>query len=325
MSTSAFGGPLFIVGLPRSGTKLLRDLLNQNPRFSVPEAETQFIPYFVRKYGTPPPFDEKDMFDSFCGELQRSTFFRYMKERGFTFNGDALAQATDVRDWSSIFEYVLRSFGPRQDSRDVIFGDKTPRYLEAMGLLKEIFPAARFLHIIRDPRDSSLSAWRAWGLHPYGVAQRWQESLQSHRSAGDRLGDYMEIRYEDLITNAEDTLRDVCGFLGCSFVPQMLRLSRSNENTGAARAKTEILSDNMNKFWDGLSARQIKRIEEIAFDQMLDLGYDIHLAERSRQLSDVARFVVEKRNSVAFLLWKVESRGLKETAQYVMTRGARRP
>jgi hypothetical protein len=325
VSISPFGGPLFIVGLPRSGTKLLRDLLNQNPRFSIPEAETQFIPYFVRKYGTPPPFDQRHIFDSFCGELQRSTFFRYMQERGFTFSGQALAQAADLRDWSSIIESLLRSFGPRPEARDAIFGDKTPRYLEAMGLLKEIFPAARFLHIIRDPRDSSLSAWRAWGLHPYGVAQRWLESLESQRKVGSRLGDYMELRYEDLITNAEATLRNVCRFLGCSFVPQMLRLSRSNENTGAAREKTEIISDNMNKYWHGLSTRQIRRIEEITFDQMIDLGYDIHLADRSRQLSDAAQFVVEKRNSMAFLLWKVESRGLKETVQYVMTRGARRP
>jgi hypothetical protein len=81
----------------------------------------------------------------------------------------------------------------------------------------------------------------------------------------------------------------------------------------------------MNKYWHGLSTRQIRRIEEITFDQMIDLGYDIHLADRSRQLSDAAQFVVEKRNSMAFLLWKVESRGLKETVQYVMTRGARRP
>ena len=41
-------GPLFIVGMPRSGTKLLRGLLNQHPRIRIPDFETEFAPFLVR-------------------------------------------------------------------------------------------------------------------------------------------------------------------------------------------------------------------------------------------------------------------------------------
>ena len=321
---SSFNGPVFIVGLPRSGTKLLRDLLNQNPRIRIPEVETHFIPYLVRKYGVPPRFEREGLFHSFSNELRQSMFFRYMQEQGHTFNPDDLVRCADLREWSSIFEYLLRSCGPNGETRDVIFGDKTPDYLEAMDLLKEVFPAARFLHIIRDPRDCCLSAARAWGLHPYRTADRWQRIVKAQRGVGRTIGDYMEIRYEDLILGTEEVLRSVCQFLECDYVPEMLYLSRSNEKTGDARGRTDIISDNMNKFWEGFSERQIRRVEEIAYYQMLDLGYKIYLAEGPRPLKGGMSHVLRGRNFLAFLRWKAGSRGLVEAVLYFLTRKTRR-
>jgi len=53
MTTDIFTGPLFILGMPRSGTKLLRDLLNRNPKIGVPTSETDFIPYLIKPFGNP--------------------------------------------------------------------------------------------------------------------------------------------------------------------------------------------------------------------------------------------------------------------------------
>ena len=309
-----------MVGLPRSGTKLLRDLLNRNPRISIPEEETHFIPYFVRTYGDPPRFieDRRDL-DRFCQELQQSPFTRKIHKRGYTLSVDDLRKKADLRDWASIFEYVLRSSAPGSRDGDFIFGDKTPKYVNAMGLLKGIFPAARFVHIIRDARDCCVSSRKAWGLHPYETADRWQETLQHQRRLGRSMGDYLEIRYEDLITDTEEILRGVCGFLDCDFVPEMLRLAKSNEVLGETRGRAEVVVGNMNKFWSEFSMRQIRRIEEIALDQMLDLGYEVYLAERPRPLSGASRFVLRKRNAFNLLRRKAERQGVKETVRFLLT------
>jgi len=61
MKKSNFFGPLFIIGMPRSGTKLLRDLMNQNPKIGIPAAETHFIPFMIKKFGDPPNFYEDSL------------------------------------------------------------------------------------------------------------------------------------------------------------------------------------------------------------------------------------------------------------------------
>ena len=52
-----FLGPVFIVGMPRSGTTLMRALLNQHPRVSLALTESHFIPYFIKSFGDPPPLE----------------------------------------------------------------------------------------------------------------------------------------------------------------------------------------------------------------------------------------------------------------------------
>lgn len=317
-----FKGPVFVIGFPRSGTKLLRDLLNRNPRVSIPEAESQFIPYFVRKYGMRPRFDQGDTFARFCDAIEKSAFIAYMRERGYSFDPQALG--TKLDDWSSIFEHLLRYYGPKCASDGVLFGDKTPEYLRAMRLLKDVFPNGRFVHIIRDPRDCCLSAAKAWGLHPYGTADRWHRTLRSQRKVGRSIGDYVEILYEELISDTEQTLRSVCRFLECEFVPDMLSLSKSNENAGDARGRTDVVTDNMNKFWKGFSEPQIRRIEEIALDQMIDLGYEVYLARKPKPLNGVMGFALRWKNSLSFLQAKTKTQGLKEGAKHLLSRGMRR-
>jgi len=73
-----FNGPIFIVGLSRSGTKLLRDLITQHPKIRMPPVETQFIPHFVEKYGNPPQF--LNGFRGFYAQLLKTPFcWRMMK------------------------------------------------------------------------------------------------------------------------------------------------------------------------------------------------------------------------------------------------------
>jgi hypothetical protein len=123
---TSFQGPLFIVGMPRSGTKLMRALLNQHPRISLTLAESHFIPYFIKKFGTPPPFEDPDKLQRFVETFLRTAFFRTMQRAGYEFNRQEFMRQAPQASWSAIFEYLLRQFGAKPARPDVIWGDKTP-------------------------------------------------------------------------------------------------------------------------------------------------------------------------------------------------------
>ena len=72
-----YRGPVFIIGMPRSGTKLLRDVLNRNAKVAIMEIESHFIPYMVHVFGDPPEFGSGGM-NSFIHTFKRTTFYLNM-------------------------------------------------------------------------------------------------------------------------------------------------------------------------------------------------------------------------------------------------------
>src|SRR5919106_496928 len=122
----AFQGPVFIVGMPRSGTKLMRALLNQHPQINLTLAESHFIPYFLKKFGDPPRFRTRQDLNPFVRELKQTAFFSTMSKAGYTLDESTFLQNVDYTKWSTIFEHVFRHFGSKRAKRDTIWGDKTP-------------------------------------------------------------------------------------------------------------------------------------------------------------------------------------------------------
>ena len=195
-----FAGPVFVVGMPRSGTKLLRDLLNRHPEISIPVCETHFIPYFFEKFGEDPPFQSNEDFQQFLDELMETNFITDLKEKGSHLNRTQYFQQVDIRSWQSIYEYLFKQLGPKPVMEKTIWGDKTPGYLMHMPLLKQLFPKAKFIHIVRDPRDYCNSVRNTWGKSIYRAAQRWVSAISKARTDIAEFNfDYQEIQYENLL------------------------------------------------------------------------------------------------------------------------------
>jgi hypothetical protein len=120
-----------------------------------------------------------------------------------------------------------------------IVGDKTPGYVREMGLLHDLFPHARFVHLVRDGRDVCLSAldWErkaeqfrrrfpTWDAAPVSTAGLWWRShVLEGRESGRRLDSrlYLELRYEALVADPEGECRRLCDFLDVAFDRAMLR------------------------------------------------------------------------------------------------------
>jgi hypothetical protein len=109
------------------------------------------------------------------------------------------------------------------------YADKTPEYVCSMKTIGSLLPEARFIHLIRDGRDvaqSLCSAARGFGVTDLaGALIFWERRVITGRRQGGRLGRrrYREVRYEDLISDPEAVLRDICSFVQLDYQPRMLK------------------------------------------------------------------------------------------------------
>jgi hypothetical protein len=205
----------FVVGVTRSGTTLLRLMLDAHPELAVPP-ETHFLPELIKasreRAATPQELAEQVITERHWGDfaLDADAF------RGRV-AGLHRAHAGDV---ARVFYelYAEKQGKPR-------WGDKTPQYLNRMRKIERAIPEARFVHLIRDGRDAALSRAKRVLKDPppqSQVAARWRKRILKARENSKRLGHYMEARYEDLVTDPEPTLRRVCEFVELDYDAAML-------------------------------------------------------------------------------------------------------
>ena len=126
------------------------------------------------------------------------------------------------------------------------YGNKTPKHVLHMPEIAELFPEARFVHIVRDGRDVALS-YLSKDFGPSDVrsaADVWRARVERGRADGARLGErrYAELRYEDLLTDPEAELRTICAFLDLPFDDAMLRYHENGPVPSLRRDPNEHLA-----------------------------------------------------------------------------------
>jgi hypothetical protein len=270
-----FQGPLFIVGMPRSGTKLLREMLNGHTRIRIPEVETNCYPYWVARWDRWGPIDTPPRFEQFYRECVRLPFFSQIHERGLELEWPVWFEACRAFTPSGVFEALLKSvLSIPLNDRSTIWGDKSPSYIRHIRLLNREFPDARIIHIIRDVRDYALSMRKAWGKSPVRAAQRWHDDIAQARADGINVGrNYKEIRYEELISEPRATLICICDFLEIEFQDRLMNLHRAPENIGAAAGLNTVLHNNSGKYVTQMPAKMVVEIERVSCVQLRDMHY----------------------------------------------------
>ena len=205
----------FVVGMNRSGTTLLRMMLDAHPELVIPP-ETHFVPDLIkatRKRGAKP-----------ADALEAMRSHREWQDFGFS-DAEALAWLEALPKLEpgpavrAFYEaYAARAGKPR-------WGEKTPRYVLKMPLIARHLPEARFVHVIRDGRDVALSVLDRTvreDVDAAEVARRWRRKIERAWEDSPKLDHYLEVRYEDLVADSRPVLETVCRFIELDFDPAML-------------------------------------------------------------------------------------------------------
>jgi hypothetical protein len=311
-TTSLWTGPLFVVGMPRSGTKLLRGLLTQHARIRIPDIETDFFPFLVRhvrEFGQPAgDADFAHLFDA----LRGATYFSYRARRTPPFCWQGWRHECDGHyDAAGLFEGFVRYETDCARTSGGVWGDKSPAYVRYADMLLEHFPQARLVHIVRDVRDYCISIKKTWRKDMRRAAHEWARDVaRVHQLCVAQPQNCIEVTYEDLLQTPEAVMRRLTTFLELEPTGEsMVRLAKPVEKRGDAAGRTEIMRDNFSKYSERLSPRQIGAIEALAFDTMQLVGYQPLYADRQKQLGALEQRLLRLKDGVSLLAHSTRKQG----------------
>ena len=293
-------GPFFVVGVPRSGTTLLTMLLNAHSRIAVaPETH-----YFNRLWKKCSPR---------CMRSKRGVgryldlVFGSMLPRDLGLGADELAtirediESTDPPSHRVILDALLSSYARARDAD--IWGEKTPLHVNYVSAIRAEFPDAPIIHVIRDPRDilASLQSvpWARRGRLYYVAWWRRCARIADH-VIQPPVGGYLEVRYEDLLSRPEATVRAMCRIVGVDFESTMLEYHTRSERPSDVASEfwksknlDPIDPGNTGKWKSRLTTAEAGMVELVAGRQMRSKGYDTSRARCAASMGLLAYCVVE--------------------------------
>jgi Sulfotransferase family len=218
--------PFFIVGAQRSGTTMLRLMLNRHPDLSVP-FESGFVTDFFKRLKSYGDLKDADNARRLLIDIAKHPL---AQKGGFITDVDAIL-STRVENYADLVNAIFRAHARARDKAR--WGDKTPGYVTDLEVIWKLFPGCLVIHLVRDGRDVAISNQHIeWGIHSIPrAAEDWRWKTTLGHKVGTVLGDhYLELRYEDLILQTEPALRRVCDFLHVAFQPEMLRYHETGES-----------------------------------------------------------------------------------------------
>lgn len=263
-------GPVFVVGMPRSGTTLMRSILNAHPSMAL-APETHFINHWMQVHRHTNLADPED-FDRFWGEYTVTNQYRWLgldpddtKER---------IHAAGTPTFRSIFTTLLDGFAETQGKQRS--GEKTPDNYRHLDVLFEWYPTARVIYMIRDPRAvvASFKALdRAWTDKPIEeVAARWRRSAEraEQKNKDERV---VLVRYSELVNAPSEAVRRICEHVREPFDARMLE-SRATNPTKAWKADSAITTDSLERWRHELTEEEIAVTEHLSRGPFDRLGFE---------------------------------------------------
>jgi hypothetical protein len=214
----------FVIGAARSGTTLLRMMLDAHGQLALP-FETQLLPELI---------DAAEAGASPAGLAEQLTTHRRWPDFGLDAEEmRASFLALEPFDLGEAMRGFYRAYAASQGKPR--WGDKSPGYSLHIRRIAALLPEAHFVHLIRDGRDVRLSQLRRGTNHPSPAkhARRWKRRVKKGRRQGGKVPHYIEVRYESLIADPEPELRRICDFVALDFDPAMLSYhERATERLG---------------------------------------------------------------------------------------------
>jgi hypothetical protein len=290
--------PVFVCGHPKSGTSLVRSLLDSHPQLVVYPEETMFFRRYLPKAQglgleeklaladqflihifewnqTDPPAHQAGFLDRDYSDISLDAVSRAMRQfvdEQYRHDGDILSAA-------------ILAFGKisgQLNENTVRWVEKTPFTEYYVEQILSWWPDALFIQVVRDPRDNFVSYQRKhtdWSARTF--AESWTRSTQSGLDSQKKYGaeQYWVLRYEQLIQSPDDVIRALCKFVGISDHPTLKMPTRNSKAWGGNSMFGEQfkqISSSPGGRWKGsMSVDDLVLIEGLARSCMRSMNYEL--------------------------------------------------
>lgn len=303
--------PIFMIGTQRSGSNLLRLMLNQLPDIVAPHP-----PHVLHRmmpissvYGD---LRKDENFASLVDDVCRLVELNPVPWEGVTLDRKKVAAHCRERSVVAVYGAVYQVLADALQARTWLC--KSMQNTSFLPQIAGYFPSAKYIYLYRDGRDVAVSFRKAvvGEKHFYHIAKEWADTQRlalKHRDSvpADR---FASVSYEELTAKPEQTMQKLCAFLEADYHPSMLEYHSSEEAKRAADSSAlwgnvikPIMTDNTRKFLREASAEDISIFESVAGDVLDALGYERAYVRRGE----------ERRFTPADLRWfDIENKRLKE-------------
>ena len=270
-------GSIYVGGLDRSGKTTMSAFLTSHSQIAIPAVGSNMWSYFYLQYGNLAKPENLER----C--LQAMLCYKHVK----FLQPDAARIREEFSQgpptYARLFEIFLIHFAEREGK---------PRWGAQTGLIERYVPQlidsyedVRIIHMLRDPRDrylASLELWPEGRGRAGGASARWLYSTRlAERHAQRYPAQFTVVRFEDLITDTEATMRRCCSFVGATFEPAMLemagapRLRDRLTTTASQEDESAMLSaDHIGRFRGRVPSAEVAFIQGRAGRCMARHGYE---------------------------------------------------
>lgn len=279
--------PIFLGGCPRSGTTLLRTMLHAHPDLAIPR-ETHFVleAYWRRaQWGDLADESNRRRLANWIVDDYRTTRFRRLELDPDEARRRLMAAPPTL---GSIVGTAFIMYA--EQHKATRWGDKRPMHVEELPAIFAMFPDVQFVNIVRDPRAVIASMRKLGWLEQWfdgtivGAADRWLWSVRAGRRARRRYRDdqFLELRYEDLLTDPAGHLERICRFTGLTddHLDAMLRFHDVADIPDRQHGKFHPLLNKpltmeaAHSWTSWLSDGEVAFIEQVLKAPMARYGYD---------------------------------------------------
>lgn len=290
--------PVFIVSSGRSGTTLLRNLLNASNQIVFPY-ESDFI---ARAY---PFYQKKQSFNKQDYQHITRLFIRNSQKKGWHMSEEYILSSLKrhmPQTFANVNSCIAQAYLAKEGFGNLRWGIKTPVLIASLDRINQVFPDAQIIHIVRDSRDVYLSYQEIQKkspspekFGPRNVLQatlywvdglRQVEYFRSFNKKNSKL--VYELRFEDLINNPHAELQKLFGFLELTYDPaipvtyrqakanqKLLKLQEHHSQNLKNHIKTKIESENKRKYLEQIPKRERLLVESIAAPYLAKYGYPL--------------------------------------------------
>lgn len=319
--------PIFMIGTQRSGSNLLRLMLNQLPDIVAPHPPHilhRFMP-LIPGYGN---LQKDSNFMALVDDVCRMIELNPVAWEGLTLDRKKVAAACRGRSLMAVFGATYQMLTEAQGAKTWMC--KSMQNTLFLPQIEAFFAGAKYIYLYRDGRDVAVSFRKAvvGEKHFYHIAKEWAETQRLALQHRDRVpaSRFVSISYEELTAQPEAAMRRLCTFLGAKYDPSMLEFHESDEAKRAAESSAlwgnvvkPVMKDNTRKFLREAAEEDVRIFESVAGDVLDALHYERAYVPRGQErrftAADIKKFDAENKQLKEEVMRGVDQEDLKRRDQ----------